>query len=151
MMIETGRVVALESDAVWVETLRRGSCGSCAARSGCGHGLLAAAGSRPELVRARLAADGPRELALHDRVHIGIPEHSFLRGVTLLYALPLACALLGALLTSAIAGGAGASPASDLGGALGALAGLFSGLALVRWRSAGEGSAALHPVVTARL
>ena len=40
-IVETGRVVALEGAAVWVETIRSSACGSCAARSGCGHRTLA--------------------------------------------------------------------------------------------------------------
>ena len=31
---ETGRVVAVESDAVWVEEDRSSACGKCAARAG---------------------------------------------------------------------------------------------------------------------
>ena len=40
MLVESGRVVAIEPDAVWVETLRRSTCGACEVRNGCGHGLL---------------------------------------------------------------------------------------------------------------
>ena len=42
MLIETGRVVAVEAneEALWVETIRQSTCGSCAANKGCGHGLL---------------------------------------------------------------------------------------------------------------
>ena len=40
-IIESGRVVAIEESGVWVETIRSSACGSCAARSGCGHRTLA--------------------------------------------------------------------------------------------------------------
>ena len=40
MLLETGRVVAVDADSVWVETIRRTTCGSCAVQKGCGHGLL---------------------------------------------------------------------------------------------------------------
>ena len=40
MLVETGRVVAVEEDSLWVETIRQSTCGSCAAQKGCGHGLL---------------------------------------------------------------------------------------------------------------
>ena len=39
---EMGRVVAIESDAVWVEADRSAACGKCAARAGCGQGALSA-------------------------------------------------------------------------------------------------------------
>ncbi|GIR82921.1 MAG: hypothetical protein CM15mP84_06690 [Cellvibrionales bacterium] len=35
-LTETGRVVAIESDAVWVEADRSSACGKCAARAGVG-------------------------------------------------------------------------------------------------------------------
>ena len=40
MLTETGRVVAVDGDRLWVETIRKSTCGSCAAQKGCGHGLL---------------------------------------------------------------------------------------------------------------
>ena len=40
MLTETGRVVALEQDSLWVETIRQSTCGSCAVQKGCGHGLI---------------------------------------------------------------------------------------------------------------
>jgi len=40
MLRESGRVVAIESDAVWVETIRSSLCGSCAAKAGCGQDYL---------------------------------------------------------------------------------------------------------------
>ena len=39
---ETGRVVAVEPDAVWIEADRSAACGKCAARAGCGQGALSA-------------------------------------------------------------------------------------------------------------
>ena len=53
-IIESGRVVAVEETGVWVETIRSSACGSCAARSGCGHRTLAGVlTSDKGLVRAR--------------------------------------------------------------------------------------------------
>ena len=39
MVKEQGRVVAVEPDGVWIETLRRSACSSCAGKSGCGQHL----------------------------------------------------------------------------------------------------------------
>ena len=52
MLLERGRVVAIEADAVWVETIRRSTCAGCSARSGCGHGVLARASGGRGLIRA---------------------------------------------------------------------------------------------------
>ena len=39
MLTEVGRVIAVERDGLWVETIRSSTCGSCGARKACGHGL----------------------------------------------------------------------------------------------------------------
>ena len=36
MLEETGTVVKIEPDALWVETVQTTTCGSCSARRGCG-------------------------------------------------------------------------------------------------------------------
>lgn len=43
MLQETGRVVAIDEDGLWLETLKKSVCGQCAAKSGCGQQLLAKA------------------------------------------------------------------------------------------------------------
>ena len=51
MIEEQGRVVAREPGAIWVETVRAGTCSSCPARQGCGHSVInrQAAGQRARL------------------------------------------------------------------------------------------------------
>lgn len=128
MLRETGRVVAIDDDGVWVETIRRSTCGACAARKGCGHGLLERhAGSRRGLVRVlpgpRLAA---RECRVGDQVLIELPESVVLKGSLTVYALPLVVMLSGAALSRPLVGG-------DSAAVIGAVGGLALGLALVRW------------------
>jgi len=79
MLTETARVVALDSDAVWVETLRQTSCGSCAARSGCGHGMLntARAGASRGFVKALLPSEEALALSLHETVVSATPARGF--------------------------------------------------------------------------
>lgn len=132
MLIETGRVVAVETDAVWVETIRRSTCGGCAARQGCGHGLLNRIGDgRSGYVRALRSASGVgTECAVDDQVRISIPEQVILRGSAVVYLLPLICMLAGAALT------ARAFPqASEALAAVAAALGLGLGFALVRWHA----------------
>lgn len=129
MLRETGRVVAVEDESVWVETIRKSTCGACAASKGCGHGLLErhASGQRG-LIRV---LPGPRltpaDCRIDDQVMIELPEAVVLRGSFIVYALPLLILLAGAALP-ALAGMPGDGPA-----ALGAAAGLCAGLLLVRW------------------
>lgn len=125
MLRETGRVVALEEDAVWVETIRSSACGRCAARSGCGHGVLARTGSTATgLVRVLATAMvSAGDCSLNDEVEIELPESAVLRGSLLLYLLPLGCAVLGAVMGDAF---------GDLAAILGFAAGLGAGFLLVR-------------------
>ena len=79
---ETGRVVAIESDAVWIEADRSASCGNCAARAGCGQGALSAL---LQSGKGRVRALSGDELTagqceLGDEVIIQVPESSLLSG-----------------------------------------------------------------------
>ena len=131
MLVETGRVVAVEPGALWVETIRQSTCGSCAANKGCGHGLLnRIADGRTGYIRVLAGPAGTGDCAIDDQVRISIPEQVILRGSLVVYVLPLLCMLVGA---------AGADilwPAgSELAAIGGALAGLLLGFALVRWHA----------------
>ncbi|MFV8816351.1 SoxR reducing system RseC family protein [Haliea sp. E17] len=128
MLIETGRVVAVETDAVWVETVRKSTCGSCSLQKGCGHGLMnRMAPGRQPLVRALPGDVQPADCAVGDEVQISIPETVILRGSAVVYILPLLCMLAGA------AGAASLFPAqAEAAGALGMVGGFLAGFALVR-------------------
>ncbi|MCB1678646.1 MAG: SoxR reducing system RseC family protein [Halioglobus sp.] len=131
MLIETGRVVAVEDGGVWVETIRQSTCGGCAARAGCGHGMLNRFGEgRRGYVRVLTGDAGARDCAIGDAVRIGIPEKVILRGSLVVYIVPLLCLLLGAAASAALAPGS-----RDLLTAVGAAAGFALGLVLVRWHA----------------
>lgn len=88
---ESGRVVAIEETGVWVETIRSSACGSCAARSGCGHRTLAGVlTSDKGLVRARDSEHlKAAACSINDRVEIAIKGSTLTRGALLLYGGPL--------------------------------------------------------------
>ena len=88
MIEEQGRVVAREPGAIWVETVRAGTCSSCQARQGCGHSVInrQAAGQR-----ARLRVITDLDFQDGDPVVIGVPEKAVLYGALWVYALPLRC------------------------------------------------------------
>jgi sigma-E factor negative regulatory protein RseC len=131
MLTETGRVVAVEHDGVWVETIRKSTCGSCAAQKGCGHSLLnrISDGQRGYIraLSGRLAAG---DCDVDDEVRISIPEEVILRGSVIVYIMPLACMLLGAALAANLFSGN-----QDLPAVLGATSGFVVGFALVRWHA----------------
>jgi sigma-E factor negative regulatory protein RseC len=131
MLVETGRVVAVEPEALWVETIRQSTCGSCAANKGCGHGLLNRIGDgRTGYVRVLPGPTGTAGCAVDDQVRISIPEQVILRGSLVVYVLPLLFMLGGA------AGADGLWPAgSQLASVFGAAVGLALGFAAVRWHA----------------
>tara|TARA_R110000772_G_scaffold141114_4_gene250473 strand:- start:110307 stop:110792 length:486 start_codon:yes stop_codon:yes gene_type:complete len=131
MLIETGRVVALEADSLWVETIRRSTCGSCAAQKGCGHGLLnRIRDGQVGLVRVLPGQFSPAEYQIDDEVEIGIPDEVIVRGSLVVYMLPLLTLLAGAALA---ARWLPLSP--DLAAGLGMLGGFAIGLLVVRWHA----------------
>jgi sigma-E factor negative regulatory protein RseC len=100
MIEETGRVVAIEEGAVWVETLRKSTCSSCSANAGCGQGLMDKLGVGRQRGFLRVLCD--LQLALGDVVVIGIREDLLLRSAVLVYLLPLLGLLGSALLASSV-------------------------------------------------
>jgi sigma-E factor negative regulatory protein RseC len=146
MLLETGRVVAVETDGVWVETVRQTTCGSCAAQKGCGHGMMnRISEGRRSLVRALPGKVQPADCAVDDEVSISIPEEVILRGSLVVYILPLLAMLLGAWV------GASMLPLTeDAAGGLGAVCGFALGIALVRWHALRHrNDSALQPVLMA--
>ena len=129
---ETGRVVAVESDAVWVEADRSSACGKCAARAGCGQGALSAMlQSGRGRVRAvsgdTLRAD---QCELGEEVVIQLPESTLLSGTFLIYGVPLTVASIAAV---------AASGGGDVKSVAAFAAGLIGSFAILRVVSAYRG------------
>ncbi|MBQ0763380.1 SoxR reducing system RseC family protein [Marinobacter psychrophilus] len=86
MITESGRVVAVSGNTVWVQTIRQSACQSCSARSGCGQRVLAAAsGGRANQVQVL----NTLHAGVGDDVTLGIAEQALLQASLLVYALPL--------------------------------------------------------------
>ena len=137
-IVETGRVVALEGTAVWVETIRSSACGSCAARSGCGHRTLAGVlTSDKGLVRAR-ESDSLKavDCSVNDRVEISIPRSTLSVGALMLYGLPLVSGIALAMLMGA---------ESDARAAMGFFVGLLGAFAGLRWMTSRSLFGAVEP------
>jgi len=129
MLTETGRVVGIESDGIWIETIRRSTCGTCSAQKGCGHGLLnrISEGKRG-YVRALPGDQSVGDYKVDDQVLISIPEEVILRGSFIAYILPLLSMLAGAMAATYFFTGQ-----PDVLAVVGAAGGLAVGFALVRW------------------
>ena len=124
MIEEDGQVVKVEDDGfVWVETLRKSTCGACAVRQGCGTSVLASVlGQRQAPVRVINSIGA----VAGDRVVIGISESGLLRGSLAVYAVPLAGLFIGALAGHYL-GDSGTHGVADLWDLVGAAAGFTSG------------------------
>ena len=131
MLVETGRVVAVDPDGVWVETIRQSTCGSCAAQQGCGHSLLnRISDGKRSYIRVLSGAQDCEQCRVDDQVRISIPEDVLLRGSLVVYMLPLFCLLLGPVMAVGLLPGD-----QDMLAALGAVAGFGVGFILVRWHA----------------
>jgi sigma-E factor negative regulatory protein RseC len=89
MLKETGRVMAVDADALWVETIQRSSCGSCVAQKGCGQTLLTRLGVKPIYLRVLLEDRRAENYHIDDDVEIGVPDDIVVNGSLLVYLLPL--------------------------------------------------------------
>ncbi len=128
MIIETGKVVSVEADGIWVETIQRSTCGSCAAEKGCGQSLMARLLGRTSYLRVLLEGRDPALFQPGDQVRIGIPEDVVVKGSLFVYFLPLLAMIAGAALAHREFGSEGLA-------ILGAVVGLLLGAAYVRWRA----------------
>ena len=143
MIEEQGRVVAVESGAVWVETLRKSTCSSCSANATCGQGLMdrLGVGRQRGYVRALCSL----QLSVGDAVVIGVREDLLVRGSLLVYLMPLLGLFAGALLMQSTGA---AEPWVIVSG----FAGMFLAWYGVRRRSALTAhDPALQPVVVRRV
>jgi len=128
MITETGRVVAVEPDSLWVETIRQNTCGSCVAQKGCGHGLMNKLTSRNHQahhVRALVDPTDSQGYSLNDEVEIAVAEHVLVKAALFVYLAPLLALLAGAITASQLG-------LSDGFVALGAFFGFVFGLFIVR-------------------
>lgn len=128
MIEETGRVVAVEADSLWVETIQRSTCGSCAAQKGCGQSLLARFAGHTSYLRVLLQGKESSRYQVGDEVRIGVPESVVVTGSLFVYMLPLLAMIAGASLAHELYANEGLS-------VLGAALGLLAGGAYVRWRA----------------
>lgn len=138
MIEEIATVSAVYEDQVEVVCFSKSACGQCKQNSHCGTGIVSKALPARDhrfVIRTDLT------LTVNQQVRIGIPEHSLLRSVLLVYLLPLLLVMSGALLAS-IGLGLG-----DGGTILGAAIGGTLGFMLAsRWANR-SGRLATEPVI----
>lgn len=140
MIEEYARVVRVDGDYAWVETDRRGSCGSCSSQGGCGSATFSKLfNAKPLQVRAENRA-GAR---VGDAVVVGLQDSALVRSSLVVYLLPLFFMLAGAMGAQALAGGEGIV-------ALGGIAGLAAGFGAVAFLSRRAARNPLYQAVVLR-
>lgn len=142
-MEERGRIVAIEPDAVWVETTQRSACNGCEAKSGCGTGLLGDFFSSSTRVRAVLNGLPADKISLNDIAVIGLAENALTSSTLLVYMVPLVSLVLVALL--------GDHLFAEIGAVTGALLGLLTGALGVRWYSRRQSTNPTYTPVVLRI
>ena len=89
MVSEKGRVVAIDDDALWVETIQQSTCNACAAQKGCGQSVLSKIGIKTTHLRVLLNGYRASDFALNDEVSIGIPDDVIVKSSLLAYLVPI--------------------------------------------------------------
>ena len=128
MLIEAGTIVAIEPDGLWVETIQRSTCGSCAAQKGCGQSLLAKLAGHTSYLWVSLAGRRADDYRIGEEIKLGVPEEVVANGSLIVYFTPLLSMLAATIVAHYTHAGEG-------GTALAAIAGLIVGGALVRWHA----------------
>lgn len=131
MLVERGRVISVDHDGLWVETLQRSACEQCSAQKGCGQSLVAKSlMQNMTLIKARFSSASKsyanKIWAVGDEIDIGIEENALVLATLIVYLLPLVLLVVGALVGSLH---------SDVVSVFASLAGLVLGALVVRWHS----------------
>ncbi len=143
MLKESGRVVAIDEDGLWVETLKTSTCAKCVAKSGCGQNLAAKLipSHNMTLIKAYFAKQTDSNVKggevdkesqrwnVGDTAIIGVAENALLSAALFAYGMPLVLMIIGVLISQILPP---LISSSDLQAALGAVLGLFAGGSLVK-------------------
>ncbi|MGH1371814.1 MAG: SoxR reducing system RseC family protein [Cellvibrionaceae bacterium] len=129
MITESGRIVSIDSDSLWVETIQRSTCESCSAQKGCGQSMVAKWSGNTNLIRVLLNGRAAHEFKPQECVTIGIPERVVANGSLFVYMTPLIGMLVALLLGNGLDMG-------ELGSMVLAAFGFGVGALVVRMHSA---------------
>lgn len=110
--------MAIEMNAVVVETIQQSACRGCAAQKGCGQSVLSRFLSKSTLVRVVVQQQDIVGLAVGDAVTIGIAENTVTRSTAVAYCMPLLLMLVSVVGVSFFSRGDGAILVSAMAGLL---------------------------------
>lgn len=95
-LTETGCVVEVSDEFIWIETQRKSACGSCQNSSGCGTGSLSQlfVNSKPALLKVPRTFD----IEVGEQVYLSVEKQFFIQQVLMAYGLPLIGFFVGSVL-----------------------------------------------------
>ncbi len=128
MIEEQAQVVDISGDQLILQAQTKSSCGSCAAKKGCGTSVLSKVVGRKF---TRFQAENSVEAKVGDTVIVGISEQALLRGSLMMYIIPIMGMLIFALVSDHMLDLLAKN--RDLLIAASGIAGLASGSLLSRW------------------
>ncbi|HWU83386.1 MAG TPA: SoxR reducing system RseC family protein [Methylophilaceae bacterium] len=127
MIEEHAVVIGAERDIALLEVVRRSACGLCGKTRGCGISLFGRLfGHKNNVFKARNTINA----RIGDQVVVAIEEHAVLMSAFIVYGVPLAALLLGAVVGHACSDGSATQ--SDMYALAGAVTGLVLGLGWVK-------------------
>lgn len=128
MIIESGRIVSIEPEGLWVETIQKTTCGSCKAEKGCGQKLLNQWDGHTSYIWVLLEGRESKSYQLGDEIQIGIPEEVIAKGSLLVYMVPVLALVAATTIAHSLL-------SNELITTISGLAGLLLGGLIVRWHS----------------
>lgn len=140
-MLETRAVVVeIDGQHALVQADQANGCGQCEGK-GCGVGKL----SRLFCSKPRqFQVNNPINAGVGDEVIVSVVEGAVMRGIGLVYLMPLALLVMGAMLGSIWAQQPGQR---DSYAAVGALSGLLAGFAIAKWISLRQTGSRFQPYI----
>lgn len=133
MLHETGRVIGIDADGLWVETEKQSTCAKCSAKSGCGQKLLTEYTSQANLtvIKAFFFNGSDKEhWGVGDNVVLGVDDNALVKAAAVAYLTPLISMVLFALAAEELL-----TFANDANAVFGAVLGLIFGGLLVKVHS----------------
>ena len=122
MIEQKAKVVAVDDKTIWLDAQRQSTCSGCAAKQGCGTGILEKhVGKR----FSRIAIDKQDAVNIGQHMQLAIPEEALLQGAFMMYLVPLLSMFVFAMLASAVG-------ANTLMETMAGITGLFAGLFVVK-------------------
>jgi sigma-E factor negative regulatory protein RseC len=122
MIEQKAKVVAIDDKTIWLDAQRQSTCSGCAAKQGCGTGILENhVGKR----FSRIAIEKKDTVDVGQQMQLAIPEEALLQGAFMMYLLPLLSMFLFAIVAASLG-------APTLLETIAGITGLFAGLLLVK-------------------